>query len=171
MPKEFDLRQVDRAFKRMSKASANLSPFWREIRPAFKKSQKAHIDAKKNADGSPWAPLSRATLADRISRGGSSKKFYKNKKRGLKKKFRKRLGKVLSKKFTSRVKTKIKQDFIQLTGSGSKDRSHVHQTGGKVGRRGKSRLPAREYIFVDDAIAKLVVKKLRGYMAEAFDGK
>lgn len=164
-----DLRQVDRGLRRMLRAGADMRPVWRQVRGPFRAAQKKHIDAKEDSQGRAWKPLAPSTLRKRLSKGGAAKKFTKNGKR-MRKKYQRRMGTILSKRMTSRARIKVAPDFIQLSGSGS-SRSWIHQHGGRAGRRGRSRIPKREYIYVDGPTLKLSIRLMRDHVTGAFNGK
>lgn len=162
-----DLGGIDKAIGRAVRAGADLRPVWREFRKPMRKIQGEHITAQKGPDGVAWPGLAASTIKARLYRGGKAKKFTK--KGRLRKGASRRLGKILSKRLPSRSRMKITRRSISLHARGRV--RNIHQSGGLAGRRGRARIPARPYMYVDDKLAKAAFQRVSEHVASAFENK
>jgi len=147
------------------KAGEDLRPVWRKLRAPLKKAQRDHIAEMKDQRGRKFQNLAPSTVERRLSRGGKAKKFTKKGK--LRKTAQRRLGRILSKKLISRARVKITRRSISLYARGAM--AHALHGGGKAGKRRRSKLPSRRYIYVDDPLARAAFDKVAAHVASSFE--
>ena len=119
----------------------------------------------KTRTGGKFANLAPSTVARRLSRGGKAKKFTKKGK--LRKGASRRLGRILSKKLITKARVKVTQRSISMFARGKV--AHALHGGSKAGRGRRSRIPAREFIYVDDALAVEAFDKVAHHVAESLE--
>lgn len=162
---EVDLSSLDKSLKAALRGGEDLRPVWKKLRTPLKKAQRSHLTSQRTMDGGGFSSLAPSTIARRLSRGGSAKKFTKKGK--LRKSASRRLGRILSKKLVSRARTKMSKRSISYFARGAV--AHALHGGTKAGRRRRSKIPAREYVFVDDKLAKVAFDMVSKRVAESFN--
>ncbi len=157
---DVDLRQFDRAVRRMIKGGADVRPALRKVRPAFRKDQREHMKNQESSTGGKWPKLAAATRAKRLKKG----QFQFFTKRGkLKKSAKRKLDRVLSAKLNAGAKIKIHAREINFRARPSW--AGVHQKGGVVGRG--SRVPKREFLWVSDPFLKVMAQRIAEHLIAA----
>jgi len=158
---DLDLRDIDRATRRMLRRSRDLRRIWNRLKKPFRRDQKRHIVEQRGPDGSKFQGLATSTIQKKLTR-----KSYTQKGR-LRKSAQRKLGRILSAKLVSRAKMKASAKELRITAKGEMTAAHQH--GGVVGKG--SRLPARPFMYVDDAMIKRLQSLASKGLAHAFEGK
>ncbi len=161
---EVDLRDLDRAFRRMRRAGVDVRPAWRKLRPQLRADQRRHMSAMEGPSGA-WRPLARSTVEKRMRVGGRSGKFTK--KGRLRKPAQRRLARILSKRLLVKAKVVVTQDNMTITAQPKW--AGIHQSGGIAGKN--SRIPARVFMWVSRELQARAVRELELHLTDAFDGR
>jgi len=150
----------------------NLKPAMRKIGDLVKNSSKGNFKAQTAPDGTPWAPLSAATLLNRARKAMGSKGLYtKGKKDGTGK--RPRTG-VLKAMYSAQIlldngvlRNSINVENVtdsSVTVASRLKYSAIHQFGGKAGRGRKVTIPARPYIGIKPDDMRDITDILRSHV-------
>lgn len=159
---EPDLRELDKAFKRMERAGVDVRPAWRVLRPPFRRDQREHMKKMQGPSGG-WAPLARSTVERRMRLGGRAGKFTKKGK--LKKRAQRSLNRILSARMIRRAKVKITQRNMTITA----EVGGIHQIGGVVGKG--AILAKRVFMWVSDPMIRNAARVLAEHLRDAFEQK
>ena len=165
---DVDLRDLDKAFKRLERRGADLREIWRQVKRPFRQAQIKHIRDQRDDKGSKFRTLSLQTRLKRIGSSGRGKSFTKRGK--LRKPVRRRLNKVLSAKLLSKVKFEVTPLSLSIesniVGKSGKKWPGVHQHGGRAGRR--ARIPKRTFMYVDDELLARIVRDIQSALTRAW---
>ncbi len=162
---EVDLRDLEKSVRAAERAGADLRPVWRSLRTPLKRSQRDHITAQKSLAGGKFPGLAASTVQRRLSRGGKSKKFTKKGK--LRAGIRRRIGRTLSKKLLTRARVKVTPRSISLFARGAV--AHALFGGTRAGKRRRSVIPARQFVYVDDPMARMAFDSVAKHVAESLE--
>lgn len=156
---ELDFRQLDKAFKAMDRAGADLRPVWRELRRPMRAEQSKHFSAQRGPDG-PWAPLAASTRAKRLSAIAPSKR--RTKKGRLRKPVQRRIGRILSRKLIKGARLRVRRRLLMI--AQGKRWAAPHQHGATVGHG--ARLPAREYLWIGPQLLRQTVEAAEKHLVK-----
>lgn len=160
-----DIRQIERAAKRLRRAGRDMRPVWRELRKPLRADQREHIDEQKDSDGRSWQGLARSTIERRLRQGGRRRNYTRRGK--LKKRAAKRISRTLSKRLVVRAKIESKRD--RMTIKSRVPWAGVHQFGGRAGRNAV--IPKREFMYIGDKLLRKTVKLSRRHLTRAWFGR
>lgn len=140
-------------FARLAQRGANMRPVLQEIGLRYERSVLENFDAGRAPDGTPWKPLSQATLLARLSKKSGKGRFGFNKSGGLSARGRRYLQTkrilIEAGDLFGSVHSRVQGNSVIIGTGGHVPYARIHQFGGKAGRGLKVTIPARPYLALN----------------------
>jgi phage virion morphogenesis protein len=142
---EFSDRAIQSALKGLEKQVTDLTPAMRDIGESLLLSTRKNFDSEAEPEGRKWAPLS--------PRYAIAKGKKKNALRGIL---------TLTGTLRDTISYEANSDSVRV--GSNRIYAPIHQLGGRAGRGGKSRIPARPFLGLNDGDRANILGILRQYL-------
>jgi phage virion morphogenesis protein len=160
-----DDHEVEELLTRLRQHIGDMKPTMTRIGAFYERSVLQNFRAESAPDGTPWQPLSAATLMMGL---GKKKGWKKN--GGLSVKGKRYLqGKKILREsgdLEGSVHFQAEKDSVTIGTSGSIPYDAIQQLGGKAGRGRKVTIPAREYLAMNEGAGLALAEQDRVWIME-----
>lgn len=161
-----DDAQVKAMLQRLAQRMGNLTPVMRAAGDVLRNDAAANFKGQHGPDGAPWHKLAQSTLLARAKRLSGKGGIYTQK--GQLRKPAARLmanAKILLDRGTLRQSVQVLQTTPTSVTVGSRlPYAAIHQLGGKAGRGGKVRIPARPFIGMSANAERQIINTINAYL-------
>lgn len=166
---KIDDAQVKAMLQRLAQRVGSLTPVMHAAGDVLRNDAMANFKGQHGPDGAPWHKLAQSTLLARAKRLSGKDGLYTPK--GQLRKPAARLmanAKILLDRGTLRQSVQVLQTTPTSVTVGSRlPYAAIHQLGGKAGRGGKVRIPARPFVGMSANAERQIINTINAYLGTA----